>query len=99
MNNWGWRPNYRKINFPALFSPPPPGGGGHYTLIATPGRASSRRNSKKGQKVTLQERKLTCVLLESREKQARTCDYEAYEGQDLGYADIQVVARNPKEVS
>ena len=49
--------------------------------------------------MTLQERKLTCVLLESREKQARTCDYEAYEGQDLGYADIQVVARNPKEVS
>jgi hypothetical protein len=34
-----------------------------------------------------------------REKQpARSCDYEAYEGQDLGYADIQVVARNPQEV-
>jgi hypothetical protein len=34
----------------------------------------------------------------SREKQAKSCDYEEFEGQDLGYADIQVVARNPKEV-
>ncbi len=48
------------------------------------------------------EQVLICVepcCLGTREKQAKGCDYEQYEGQDLGYADIQVVARNPKEVS
>ena len=33
-----------------------------------------------------------------REKRAANCKYEEYEGQDIGYADIQVTAANPTQV-
>ena len=37
----------------------------------------------------------TCSV---REKRAANCKYEEYEGQDIGYADIQVTAANPTQV-
>ena len=33
-----------------------------------------------------------------REKRTQNCQYDEYDDQDIGYADIQITARSPKEV-